>query len=132
VTNYAGYCPDAPRAGGFPVGFEFVLPAGEKPDVAALTALAERELKAMGLYPAGAKVLYGIGVVLPVGFPAFSINNRRLLEQYRAEYEARKISNLAITGIQVEWGIIYQPEVLTHTLRTVKDFLAREGTAVRA
>jgi len=125
ITNYCGYCPTAPRAGGYPVGFEFVLEPDDTTDQASLADLAVRELKAMGLYPKGAKVLFSIGGVLPVGFPTFSLENRRRLVQYQKEVAALGISNLAVTGIQAEWGVIYQPEVLSHTHRTVHGYLDR-------
>jgi hypothetical protein len=125
ITNYCGYCPTAPRAGGYPVGFEFVLEPNETTDSASLGELAARELKAIGLYPSGAKVIFSIGGALPVGFPTFSRENRRRLIQYQDQFRALGISNLAVTGIQAEWGVIYQPEVLAHTHRTVQDYLKR-------
>ena len=125
ITNYCGYCPTAPRAGGYPIGFEFVLAPDDPVDTASLGDLAARELKAMGLYPEGAKVLFSIGGVLPVGFPTFSLENRRHLMQYQKELGGLGISNLAVTGIQAEWGVIYQPEVLAHTYRTVQAYLER-------
>jgi protoporphyrinogen oxidase len=125
ITNYCGYCPTAARAGGYPVGFEFLLAANDTTDSASLGDLAVRELKAMGLYPIGAKLLFSIGGVLPVGFPTFSLENRRRLERYQEEFTALGISNLAVTGIQAEWGIIFQPEVLAHTYRTVHAYLKR-------
>lgn len=123
ITNYCGYCPTAARAGGYPVGFEFVLAPDDSTDSAMLGELAVRELKAMGLYPKGAKVLFTIGGVLPVGFPTFSRENRRRLLQSKEEVSALGISNLAVTGIQAEWGIIFQPEVLAHTHKTVHAYL---------
>jgi protoporphyrinogen oxidase len=123
ITNYCGYCPTAARAGGYPVGFEFVLDPNDSTDPASLANLAIRELNAMGLSPKGAEVLFSIGGALPVGFPTFSRENRRRLTQYQAEFRALAISNLAVTGIQAEWGVIYQPEVLAHTHRTVQAFL---------
>ena len=69
----------AARAGGYPVGFEFLLAANDTTDSASLGDLAVRELKAMGLYPMGAKLLFSIGGVLPVGLPTFSLENRRRL-----------------------------------------------------
>jgi protoporphyrinogen oxidase len=125
ITNYCGYCPTAPRAGGYPIGFEFVLAPDDPVDTASLGDLAVQELKAMGLYPEGAKVLFSIGGVLPVGFPTFSLENRRRLMQYQKEFGALGLSNLAVTGIQAEWGVIYQPEVLSHTHKTVQAYLER-------
>jgi protoporphyrinogen oxidase len=125
VTNYCGYCPTAPRAGGYPIGFEFVLDPNDPVDIDSLGDLAARELEAMGLYPKGANVLFRIGGALPVGFPTFSLENRRRLTQYQKEFGALGISNLAVTGIQAEWGVIYQPEVLSHTHRTVQAYLAQ-------
>ena len=130
ITNYCGYCPTAPRAGGYPIGFEFVLHPDDKIDSASLADLAVRELKAMGLYPDGANVLFSIGGVLPVGFPTFSLENRRRLAQYQKAFGALNLANLAVTGIQAEWGIIFQPEVLAHTYRTVNTYLERvDGAA---
>jgi protoporphyrinogen oxidase len=125
ITNYCGYCPTAPRAGGYPIGFEFVLDPNDPVDRVALGNLAVRELEAMGLYPTGAKVLFCIGGGLPVGFPTFSLENRRRLTQYRKELAALGVSNLAVTGIQAEWGVIYQPEVLSHTYRAVQAYIAQ-------
>ena len=125
ITNYCGYCPTAARAGGYPIGFEFVLEPDDAIDRASLGDLAVRELKAMGLYPKGAEVLFSIGDALPVGFPTFSLENRRRLTQYQKAYGALGISNLAVTGIQAEWGVIYQPEVLAHTHRAVHAYLDR-------
>ena len=125
IANYCSYCPTAARAGGYPVGFEFVLPPDQAIDLASLGDLAERELKGMGLYPDRAKTLYSVSDVLPVGFPAFSLENRHRLAQYQTEFKALGISNLAVTGIQAEWGLILQPEVLAHTYHTVKDYLER-------
>ncbi len=125
ITNYCGYCPTAARAGGYPVGFEFVLDPNDPTDRESLADLAVRELKAMGLYPAGAQVLFSIGGALPVGFPTFSVENRRRLLQYRKQHEALGLANLSVTGIQAEWGVIYQPEVLAHTHRTVQAYLER-------
>ena len=46
-----------------------MIPPDEMPAEAELGALAERELRGMGLFPDGAKVLFSIGGLLPVGFP---------------------------------------------------------------
>ena len=125
ITNYCGYCPTAARAGGYPVGFEFILEPSDTTDSASLGDLAVRELKAMGLYPKDAKVLFSIGGVLPVGFPTFSLENRRRLVHYQDQFHALGIANLAVTGIQAEWGIIFQPEVLAHAHKTVHTYLER-------
>jgi hypothetical protein len=128
ITNYCGYCPTAARGGGYPVGFEFVLEPNDTTDSASLRDLAVRELKAMNLYPDGAKVLFSIGGGLPVGFPTFSLENRRRLAHYQSQFRALGHANLAVTGIQAEWGVIYQPEVLAHAHKTVQAFL--EGVQV--
>lgn len=129
VTIYHNYCPAAPRAGGYPVGLEFALLPEQSADPAALAELAVEELQGMGLFPEGAAVLCTAGERLPVGFPTFSLRNRRLLENWYSELAEKRVENLAVTGIQAEWGIIYQPEVLTHVYNTVNRYLERNSSA---
>jgi hypothetical protein len=43
--------------------------------------------------------------------------------QYQRELGGLGLSNLIVTGIQAEWGVIFQPEVLAHTYRSVQTYL---------
>ena len=45
------------------------------------------------------------------------------MESYQTDFRARAFANLSVTGIQAEWGIIFQPEVLAHTYHTVGAYL---------
>src|SRR5262245_10796250 len=125
ITNYVNYCPDAPRAGGLPVCVEFALKPEDATDGDALQSLAVRELSACGVFPKDARVLHSVGGVLPVGFPTFSLRNKALLMAIKDELAGLKLSNLSVTGIMADWGIVYQPDVLTHAYATVNAYLAR-------
>jgi protoporphyrinogen oxidase len=126
VTNFTSYSPGAPRRGGWPIALEFFLGPEEPRDEAALVALALRELGALGAVDERTRVLFHAGHALPVGFPILSLANRRTLEATRGEILEQDLRNLAITGIQSEWGVVFQPDVLAHAWRTVH---ARTGGA---
>jgi protoporphyrinogen oxidase len=125
ITNYVNYCPDAPRAGGFPVCLECALRPGDATDGDALQSLAARELSACGVFPKNARVLHSVGGVLPVGFPTFSLRNKALLRAVKNELASLELSNLSVTGLMADWGIVYQPEVLAHAYATVNAYLDR-------
>lgn len=120
ITNFFNYAPGAVRADGWPICIEFFLESGHPLDEASLTDLTVRELRAFGVYPEGARVLASAGHALPVGFPILSCANRRLLEEALGEIAALGIENLGVTGIQSSWGVVFQPDVLAHTWRTVR------------
>jgi protoporphyrinogen oxidase len=126
ITNFFNYSPGAVREGGWPVSIEFYLPPGQPLDEASLVDLTVRELQAFGVYPAGARVLASAGQAPPVGFPILSSANRRLLEEALAAIAGLGLANLGVTGIQSSWGVVFQPDVLAHTWRTVR---ARYGLA---
>lgn len=126
VSNFANYSPGAPRRGGYPVAVEFFLDPSDPRDEGALVDLTLRELRAFGAIDERTRVLHHVGHALPVGFPILSLENRRVLEATRREILEKDLKNLAITGIQSEWGVVFQPDVLAHAWRTV---LARTGGA---
>lgn len=119
VTNFAAYCPNAERAGGHPICVEFFLNEGQPRDHAAIVDLAVNELRAFGAIDSNTRVLHATGHALPVGFPILSLKNRGILNENLAAIAGLGLDNLAITGIQSEWGVVFQPDVVTHAWRTV-------------
>jgi hypothetical protein len=119
VTNFTAYSPGAPRRGGYPISVEFFLDPDDPRDEASLVALTLRELRAFGAIDERTQVLHHVGHALPVGFPILSLENRRVLETTRKEILDLDLQNLAVTGIQSEWGVVFQPDVLAHAWRTV-------------
>jgi protoporphyrinogen oxidase len=119
VTNFAAFCPTAARAGGYPICVEFFLDEDQPRDHDAIVDLALRELRAFGAIDGQTRVLHATGHALPVGFPILSIKNRAILNSHRDAIAGLGIANLAVTGIQSEWGVVFQPDVVTHAWRTV-------------
>lgn len=124
ITNFHNYCPAAIRRGGYPVCVEFFLDPETPHDDASMIYLTVKELTAFGVLAPGTKILCHAGHVLPVGFPILSCHNRDLLNSARNDISGLGIANLALTGIQAEWGVVFQPDVLAHTYTTVS---AMEG-----
>lgn len=120
ITNFFNYSPGAVRNGGWPICVELYLEPGHPLDDASLVDLTVRELRAFGVYPDGAQVLASAGYAPPVGFPILSCANRRLLEEALAGIAALGLENLGVTGIQSAWGVVFQPDVLAHTWRSVR------------
>jgi protoporphyrinogen oxidase len=119
VTNFAAYCPNAERAGGYPICVEFFLNEGQPRDHASIVDLAVNELRAFGAIDSKTRVLHATGHALPVGFPILSLKNRAILNENLAAIAGLGLDNLAVTGIQSEWGVVFQPDVVTHAWRTV-------------
>jgi protoporphyrinogen oxidase len=119
VTNFFNYCPAAVRQGGWPVSLEFFLDEDQPGDRAALTERAVAELKKFGIWGKGTRILCTAGHDLPVGFPILSLHNRAVLEAAREEIAGAGLENLAMTGIQSEWGVVFQPDVMKHCWKTI-------------
>lgn len=120
VTNFSAYSPGAPRSGGYPLSVEFYLHEDQPKDEASLLDLTLREMRAYGVIGAETRVLHHAGHAGGAGFPILSLRNRAVLEAARGEIAGLGIGNLAITGIQSEWGVVYQPDVLAHAWKTVR------------
>jgi protoporphyrinogen oxidase len=121
VTSFFNYCPGAARAGGWPVCVELFLDPSHPLDPPALATRAVEELSAIGVLQPESRVLAHAGQALPVGFPILSTANRELLERALREIGSLALANLTVTGIQSAWGVVFQPDVLVHTWRAVRD-----------
>lgn len=124
VTNFSAYSPGAPRMGGYPLAAEFFLHEEQPKDDGSLLELMLREMRAYGVIDDRTRVLYHVGHA-GVGFPILSLKNRQVLETIREDIQGTGLKNLAITGIQSEWGVVFQPDVLAHAWNTVR---ARTGS----
>ena len=127
ICNFANYSPGAPRRGGYPISVEFFLDPEDPRDESALLDLTLRELRAFGAIDEKTRVLYHTGHALPVGFPILSLENRRIIEATRRGVDALELQNLAVTGIQSDWGVVFQPDVLAHAWNTVNARTGRAG-----
>jgi protoporphyrinogen oxidase len=129
ITNVFNYSPGAVRNGGWPICVEFYLDPHQPLDNSSLVDLTVRELRAFGVYPEGAEILASAGYAPPTGFPILSCANRRLLEGALEEIAGFGLENLGVTGIQSAWGVVFQPDVLVHTWRSVR---AHYGVAAQS
>jgi protoporphyrinogen oxidase len=126
TTFYHNFTSIETLEGLFPIGMEFALNPDFKGGRKALLDLAMGELRRYGLIQDEAEVAFATGDILPAGFPCYSTANKALLETLLAELRQRSIENLHLSGIQAEWGLIYQPDVLAHAYRTVQSILKSE------
>jgi protoporphyrinogen oxidase len=119
VTNYSGYCPGAPRAGGFPLCVEMLLGAEAATDASSCEALALSELGAFGVLEKSAKSLYTSVKVLERGFPLPSLTNTESLDAIRNGIRALELRNLTALSILSEPGLFFQTDVVQDVFRKV-------------
>lgn len=119
VTNYTAYCPGAPRAGGWPISIELLLPPGHSVDPEALKIRAEKEIKSFGILPPATRTLFSHTTVLQRGFPLPSIANMELIEKSRESIEALNLDNLKLMGVLSKPGLFFQTDVLRDVYKTL-------------
>ena len=113
ITNFAGYCEGAPRAGGWPVAVELLLDA--LPYAEGMKRLALDELKRFKVIASDEEVIFSAVEPLATGFPMPSVNNSNALSDLRARIAATKLVNLTLLGILSEENVFFQRDVLAQT-----------------
>ena len=111
ITNFAGYCEGAPRAGAWPVAAEMLLDT-PIPNLASIKRLALNELKRFKVIASDEDVIFSAVEPLPTGFPMPSQSNFRNLSEIRDRIAATKINNLTVLGILSEENVFFQRDVL--------------------
>ncbi len=114
ITNFAGYCEGAPRAGGWPVAVELLLDA-PLPDAESLKRVALEELKRFKVIASIDEVNFVAAEPLASGFPMPSTNNFKALADIRGRIAAAKLDNLTLLGILSEEDVFFQRDVLAQT-----------------
>lgn len=114
ITNFAGYCEGAPRAGGWPVAVELLLDA-PLPDAEGMKRLALDELKRFKVIASDDYVSFSAVEPLATGFPMPSVNNFKALSDMRDRIAAAQLSNLTLLGILSEENVFFQRDVLAQT-----------------
>lgn len=114
ITNFTGYCEEAPRAGGWPISVELLLDA-PLPDKDAMLRLALDELKRFKVISTDDNVIFSAVETLATGFPMPTVNNFNTLSDLRKKIDAAKINNLILLGILSEENVFFQRDVLTQT-----------------
>lgn len=114
VTNFAGYCEGAPRAGGWPVAVELLLDA-PLPGAEGMKRLALDELKRFRVIASDEDVNFAAVEPLAAGFPMPSVNNFKALSDMRKRIAAAKLANLTLLGILSEENVFFQRDVLAQT-----------------
>jgi protoporphyrinogen oxidase len=112
VNNFTAVCPEAPRAGGYPVSVELFVnhpQAGEQPDYA---AQAMGEIIAFGLIDSPDDVMFARAETLVGGFPCLGLGNIAGIDAIRTQLDALDMENLIRGGILAEPGQFFQHHVL--------------------
>jgi protoporphyrinogen oxidase len=119
VTNFTAYCPGAPRAGGFPLCVELLLPPGHSTDGEALKAEALKELRDFGILPSWTRTLFSDVKVLERGFPLPSLANMALIEASRKAVIELGLENLTMLGVLSKPKVFFQTEVVRDVYQTL-------------
>jgi protoporphyrinogen oxidase len=119
VTNFAGYCTGAARAGGLPVCAEMLVDHCDGQDEGFYRARALSELADFGILQDGTQTLFSAIQLLPAGFPMLTCKNTAALEGLRTAVKGLELSNLAVCGILAERGVFFQTDVMIDTHRKV-------------
>lgn len=114
ITNFTGYCEEAPRAGGWPVAVELLLDA-PLPDAEGMKRLALDELKRFKVIASDDDVFFLAVEPLATGFPMPSVKNFKALSDIRGRIAATKLANLTLLGILSEENVFFQRDVLAQT-----------------
>ena len=114
ITNFTGYCEDAPRAGGWPVSVELLMEA-PLPSPSDMEHLAIKELKRFKVITSNNDVIFTAVEPLASGFPMPSVVNFKALSDMRARINALELSNLTLLGILSDENIFFQRDVLVQT-----------------
>jgi protoporphyrinogen oxidase len=114
ITNFAGYCDGAPRAGGWPLAVELFLDS-PLPDVETMKGFALEELKRLNVIKSNEDVAFSAVEPLATGFPMPTVNNFKALLDIRTKIAAAKVPNLILLGILSEENVFFQRDVLAQT-----------------
>jgi phytoene dehydrogenase-like protein len=114
ITNFAGYCEDAPRAGGWPISVELLMDA-PLPSLDDMRHLAIQELKQFKVITSNSDVIFSAVEPLTSGFPMPTVNNFKALSGMRARINGMELSNLTLLGILSEENVFFQRDVLAQT-----------------
>lgn len=114
ITNFTGYCEDAPRAGGWPISVELLMDA-PLPSLDEIKTLVIKELKQFKIIASNEDVIFSAVEPLASGFPMPTVNNFKALSDMRARINGMEISNLTLLGILSEENIFFQRDVLAQT-----------------
>lgn len=114
VTNFTGYCEDAPRGGGWPVSVELLMDA-TLPSLDDMKHLAIKELKQFKVISSNNDVIFSAVEPLATGFPMPSVINFKALSDMRARIHGLELSNLTLLGILSDENIFFQRDVLVQT-----------------
>jgi hypothetical protein len=113
ITNFSSFCPDAPRAGGYPICVELLVDWAKPPDQAECATQAIQEVLAMGLVASSDDVLFARAEPLLAGFPSISCNSIKAVELLRDTISDAKTKNLIRGGILAKKNQFFQHDVLT-------------------
>lgn len=126
VTNFAGYCDGARRAGGTPICVELLVddtcnePGG-------YTAQALKELAHFDILAPGTKTLFIKAEPLAYGFPMPTLRNVAALHCLRERIDSHGLANLFKLGILAEPKLFFQKDVVAHTFHCVRAQLEKEA-----
>jgi protoporphyrinogen oxidase len=112
ITNFSAYCPNAPRAGGWPICVELLQLPGQSLEANLLKEQALAELRGFGVLPPAAKVLFSDARVLERGFPLPSVDNMNLIGKCREAIAEAELSNLQMMGVLSKPGLFFQTDVV--------------------
>lgn len=118
VSNPSAYCPDAGRAGAYPVCVEMHVGTATVDDATAIDR-AESELRMAGLVPSGARRIGG--AVLPGhrGFPVPTLRNCAAIRAQWQAVEDAQLTNLALSTQDLSTGLFYLADILAASKRII-------------
>jgi phytoene dehydrogenase-like protein len=118
VTNFSGYCENAPRSGGWPIAVELLLDA-PLPSKEEMRQIALDELRLFGVIQSEELVIFSAVEELTSGFPMPSVLNFTGLTEIRSRLQNLGLSNLKLLGVMAADKVFFQRDVLAHTWNTL-------------
>lgn len=113
VTNFSAFCPEAPRADGYPISVELLVGRADNRDQNEYAEQASREILAFGLIDSPDDVAFARAEVLGAGFPSMALESIRSVETVRDAIDGKKIDNLTRVGILAKKDQFFQHDVLS-------------------
>jgi protoporphyrinogen oxidase len=121
VTNFNSFCPDAPRAGGYPISVELLVDASQRKEETEYAIQAISEILAFGLIEDPEDVFFARAEPLRAGFPSMTLESVRAVDLVRAAIEELAIDNLIRGGILARANQFFQHDVLIDLYRQICD-----------
>jgi protoporphyrinogen oxidase len=112
ITNFSSFCPEAPRADGYPISVELLVDWAQAKEQDEYAAQAAREILAFGLITSPDDVVFARAEPLAAGFPSIARGSIKLVETVRDAINGQKIDNLIRGGILAKPNQFFQHDVL--------------------